>query len=145
MTTALQIVNGAAEKLGVKTAESPLEAADAQSILDEMNDLLQEWADIGLTPQFGEITDLTSTVAIDRNAVSAAKNNLALRIAPTFQRIVSQALASMADTSLRALETSSVYIGEIALPDTLPVGSGNECGTRYFNDRFFDENKTENF
>ena len=145
MTTALQIVNGAAEKLGVKTAEAPLEAVDAQSILDEMNDLLLEWADLNLTPAFDEITDLSATVYVDRNAVSAIKNNLALRIAPTFQRVVSQALASIADTSLRALEASSVYIGEVALPDTLPVGSGNECGSQYYNDRFFDENKSENF
>ena len=42
MTTANQIVNGAAEEIGVKTAEMPLEASDAQVILDRMNDMLTE-------------------------------------------------------------------------------------------------------
>ncbi len=145
MTTVLQIVDGAAEKIGVKEAESALESADFQIIVNEMNDLLTEWSDIGLTPAFKEVTESTDTVDIDRNAVSAVKNALAIRIAPSFERIVTQALALNASNSLSRLETSVVFIGEVAFPDTLPTGSGNDCPDSFINDRFFKSNPSENF
>lgn len=142
MTTVLQIVSGAAEEIGVKIAETPLEAADFQSILNRMNDLLVEWADLGLLPQFIEVFNSTDTVAIPRAAVAAVKYRLAIRIAPSFERVVTQALVLNADDSLRKLETSSVFIGEVKYPDTLPTGSGNDCLT---DNRFFEQNKRENF
>lgn len=144
MTTAIQIVNGAAEEIGVKTAEMPLEASDAQVILDRMNDMLMEWADEGLTPEFDEVTSLTDTVYVDRSAVAAIKFNLALRIAPTFQRPTGQDLFNLARESKQRLEASTDYIGSVALPDTLPTGSGNDCGYLY-DDRFFSQNDKENF
>ena len=145
MTTVLQIVNGSAEKLGVKSAESALEAGDFQVIVDEMNDMLTEWADNGLTPAFKEVTESDDTVDVDRNAVSAIKNNLAIRIAPSFQRVVQPSLALIAANSLQTLEASVIFIGEVALPDTLPSGSGNDCSNIFSNDRFFPQNKKVNF
>lgn len=142
MTTALQIINGATEEVGVKTAENALEAADYQVALDRMNDMLSEWADTGLTPAFVTVSNTTDTVHIDRNAVGAAKYNLAMRIAPAFQRVVTPMLRELARDTLNALETSAVHIGPVALPDTLPTGSGNDCLT---DTRFFDQNKVENF
>lgn len=145
MTTVLQIVNGSAEKLGVKSAESALEAGDFQVIVDEMNDMLTEWADNGLTPAFKEVTESDDIVDVDRNAVSAIKNNLAIRIAPSFQRVVQPSLALIASTSLQTLEASVIFIGQVALPDTLPSGSGNDCSNIFSNDRFFPQNKKVNF
>ena len=142
MTTALQIVEGAAVKANIKTAEIPLEAFESQQILDDMNDLLTEWADIGLTPAFTEVSNLTDTVDIDRNAVSAAKNALSIRIAPSFNKALTQGMVINAETSLRRLEASVVFIGDVSFPDTLPTGSGNDC---YDDDRFFDSNKKANF
>ena len=145
MTTVLDIVNGAAEKLGVKSAESALEACDFQVIVNEMNDLLTVWADRGLTPAFKEVTESTDTVDVDRNAVSAIKNALAIQIAPTFQRVVQPSLALIASTTLQQLETSTDFIGEIAYPDTLPTGSGNDCADVSVDRRFFTQNKKETF
>lgn len=145
MTTVLDIVNGSAEKLGVKTAESALEAGDFQVILNELNDMLSIWADRGLTPAFKEVANATDIVDIDRNAVSAAKNNLAIQIAPSFQRVVQPSLALIASTTLQQLETSTDFIGEIAYPDTLPTGSGNDCADVAIDRRFFKQNNRESF
>ena len=142
MTTALQIVEGAAEELGIKSAEVALESADAQAIFRRMNDLLVEWADTGLTPAFVEVADLDDDVNIDRNAVGAAKYALALRIASPFQRVINPDLREAARETLEALERSVVYIGEVAYPDTLPTGSGNDCLS---DTRFFNQNKKVNF
>jgi hypothetical protein len=138
MTTVLQIVNGAAEEIGVKTAEIPLEAGDYQVILDRMNDMLIEWADKGLTPQFVEVFNSTDVVAVARSSVSAVKYNLAIRIAPAFEKVITAALAANARETMANLETSIVYIGEVAYPDTLPTGSGNDCD---YDRRFYPNNE----
>lgn len=142
MTTVQQIIDGAAEELGVKTAEINLEPGDFQTILNRLNDLGTEWADKGLTPSFVEVFNSTDTVSIDRNAVAAFKYMLAGRCAPAFQRSIQPALTALISATMRDLEGSVVFIGEVALPDTLPRGSGNDA----FNDqRFYPQNQKENF
>lgn len=145
MTTALQIVIGAAEEIGVKTAESNLEPGDSQVIFNRMNDLLTELADTGVTPEFTEVATLDDDVNISRNAVGAIKFALAIRIAPSFQKLVTPDLRIIARESMQALESSVVHVGTVALPDTLPTGSGNDCGESFREDRFFDANKKVNF
>ena len=143
MATALQIVSAAAEKLGVKTAEIPLEADDFRVFLEELNDMLMEWSDTGITPTFLELTDRGDTVEIDRDAVGAVKANLAVRLASTFGRVVTPALAASAMDTKNRLLASAINIGEVAYPDSLPTGSGNTCSQ--YDERFFPANKTENF
>ena len=145
MTTALQIVNGAAEHINVRTAETDLEPFEFQQILDNMNDMLSEWADIGLTPAFSRVSSSTDTVGIDDNAVGAVKYALAVRISPAFTKPITQGLILNAQTTLSRLQSSQIFIGKVAFPDTLPTGSGNECGATFNDDRFFPANESENF
>ena len=145
MTTALEICNGAAEEIGVKVSAQALEAEDFQAIFTRMNDMLLEWADLGLTPAFNEVTSGSDTVEIDGNARRAVKTNLAVYCAPAFDKIVTPSLFEMASRSLAALENSVNLIPEIAYPDTLPIGSGNECSNTDTYNRFFDINKQESF
>jgi len=145
MTTATQIINGAAEEIGVKTAEIALQSEDFQIILDRMNDMLSEWADLGRTPSFVDVSDGADTVSIDRNAVAAAKYNLAIRCASAFSKIVTPTLSALASDSLKNLQTSVNHIGKVAFPDTLPTGSGNDCPDSFNEDRFFPANQMENF
>lgn len=145
MITAQQIVDGAAEELGVKTAEIALEAADYKAIFERMNDLLSEWARLGLTPAFDPVVNSTDEVKIERSAASAVKYALALRCASAFQRPVSQALAGMAEDALNNLRTASVFISGADYPDSLPLGSGNRCQDGGDDSRFFPTNQTENF
>jgi hypothetical protein len=143
MTTVLQIVNGAAVKIGLKTAEVDLEAFEFQQILDEMNDMLSVWADRGLTPAFVKVSNSTDTVNIEDSAVSAAKNNLAINIAPSFDKLITPALAKIAADTLQALQSSTVFLKRINYPDTLPMGSGNNCTD--YDERFFPANLENNF
>lgn len=145
MTTALEIVDGAAEELGVKTAEIALEPSDYKAIFDRMNDMLSEWAYNGLAPAFMPVVDSADVVAIDRHAVAAAKYALAIRCASAFQRPVSPALAGMADEAMTNLRAATMFIGGTAYPDSLPLGSGNRrCGL-IDGDRFFPANEPDNF
>jgi hypothetical protein len=145
MTTAQQVVDGAAEELGIKTAEIALEANDFDAIFNRMNDMLSEWAAVGLAPAFESVTDGNDEVLIDRASVAAVKYNLALRSASAFQRPVSQALAGMADDALTRWQASSTFIGGTAYPDSLPLGSGNRCADIGDDSRFFPVNQKDNF
>ena len=145
MTTALQIVEGAAVKATIKTAEIDLEAFEFQQILDDMNDMLSEWADIGLTPAFARVSNSTDTVNIDDNAVGAVKESLAIKIAPSFSKPITQGMVLNANTSRSRLEASQIFIGEVAYPDTLPTGSGNDCSDVSIDRRFFKQNTKDNF
>ena len=110
-----------------------------------MNDMLTEWADLGRTPSFVEVFNGSDTVSVERNAVAAIKYSLAIRIAPTFGRVVTPALAALAETTLKNLQISEVFIGEVDYPDSLPTGSGNDCSDLFNEERFFPSNKKENF
>ena len=144
MTTAQQIVDGAAEELGVKTAEIALEAADYKAIFDRMNDMLAEWSYKGLTPAFEPVVNSTDEVKVDRYAVGAIKYALAIRCASAFQRPVSQALLGMANEALENLRAANIFTGKTAYPDSLPLGSGNRS-CDFDDERFFPTNQTENF
>ena len=145
MITARQICEGAAEEIEVKTAEITLEAEDFKVIFSRMNDMLLEWADSGLTPAFVEVFNGDDVVLIDDNARSAVKTNLAIRCAPTFKKPLSQNLLLIAGSALERLEASTDFIGEIAYPDTLPLGSGNQCPDNVFDQRFFPAGQKDNF
>jgi len=66
-------------------------------------------------------------------------------LAPSFQKPVGVALASLAASTLSTLMASSADLSEIAYPDTLPMGSGNRCGNYDLDSRFFPNNKPDNF
>lgn len=145
MATALEICSSAAEEIGVKTAEIALENADFQTFFSRMNDMLLEWADNGLTPEFQEVFNGADEVNIQPNARAAVKLNLALRSAPAFQKPITADLAALAGSALDRLYVSTDFIGEVAYPDTLPLGSGNQCAGDGVDQRFFTTGKTENF
>ena len=145
MATLREVVSDAMEEIGAKTAEISLTSDELQAGIRRCNDMLLEWADLGITPGYIEVLNGDDVLNIDRNAVGAVKYNLAIRCAPSFQKIVTQALVLNARETKAMLETSAIHIGPVAFPDTLPLGSGNECGDFYDDTRFFPQNKTENF
>jgi hypothetical protein len=77
--------------------------------------------------------------------VSAVKNALAIRIAPQFSKPITQGMVLNANDSKSRLEASQIYIGEVAYPDSLPTGSGNECARTEIERRFYTPNKKDNF
>ena len=145
MVTMREVVEDAAEEIGAKTAEIPLEDDELQSGLRRCNDMLTEWDDIGIISGYNPVSNGDDVLEVDRNAVAAIKYNLAIRMAPSFRKVVSAALGQIASSTLSRLEASGAFIGQVAYPDSLPMGSGNECPGLDTDRRFFDANKIENF
>ena len=146
MTTMREVVQDAFEEIGVKTAEVALTNDELQSGIRRCNDLLTQWDDTGVIVGYNPVLNGDDTLEIDRNAVRAIKKSLAMDLAPSYQKVVSQALAAAVNDSYNALLVSGTNLSNVTYPDTLPLGSGNDCDDNYFvDDRFFPENKTDNF
>lgn len=145
MTTIREVVEDAFEELGVKTAEVPLTNDELQSGIRRCNDMLADWDDSGVIVGYIPVLNGDDTINIDRNAVGAVKYNLAIRLAPSYQKIVGNALAMLAGETLQSLEASMSDLSIIAYPDSLPMGSGNDCQSNDTDRRFFPNNKTDNF
>jgi len=142
MATYSDIVAGALRHLGVRAAESPITAQEAQDGLEDLNDMGIMWADqlgIAYTPS----TDINATIDIAREHEAGFKSNLAIMLAPQYSRIVSPALAAVASEAYNAILISSLNI-DTDYPDTLPKGSGN-YSTRLLNNRFFPQNNVKNY
>ena len=140
-----EVVEDAAEEIGAKTAEIPLESDELQSGIRRCNDMLTEWDDIGIISGYNPVLNGDDVLEVDRNAVAAIKYNLAIRMAPSFRKPLSAASGSIAGSTLSRLEAAGAFIGNVEFPDTLPMGSGNECPGLDTDRRFFNPNEKENF
>jgi hypothetical protein len=145
MTTMREIVNDAFEDIAVKKAETALESDELQSGIRRANDMLAQWNDLGIIVGYNAVTDADAEVELEPSAIAAAKAQLAIRLAPSYSRPITSALATNAKIALDMLRNANAYIGPVAYPDTLPIGSGNECPDSFLGERFFEDNKDENF
>tara|TARA_R110000764_G_scaffold111550_1_gene198314 strand:- start:1644 stop:2081 length:438 start_codon:yes stop_codon:yes gene_type:complete len=145
MATMREVVEDALEDITVKKAEVTLTNDELQSGIRRLNDMLAQWNELGIIAGYNPVTNGDDTLELEPAAIAAAKAKLAIRLAPSFSKIVTPALVENARETMEMLETANSHIGEIAYPDTLPTGSGNDCNSYDAGDRFFNQNKTENF
>jgi hypothetical protein len=141
----LEVVEDAFEEIAVKTAETPLTNDELQAGIRRCNRMLVAWADIGTIQGYNPVLNGSDTIDIQPEAEDAVIANLALKLAPSFSKPLTQALVAFAGDSLDRLRASNSIVGEVAFPDTLPIGSGNQCPDINTDRRFFNQNKTENF
>ncbi len=126
MATALDVISGALKLLGVRAAESPIEDNEAQDGLVSLNDMLNEWDEVKKTCLGFETLDtVQDELYVDDGVIGAIKANLAVYIAPEYQRLVSPALQQRADDGFKAIRASKP-LDPLQYPDSLPVGSGNQ-------------------
>jgi hypothetical protein len=143
MATGADMVYGALRKLGVRTAESPIEDFEMSDGIETLNDMLSEWDGRGIKLGFTPIDNSSDTIRVPRMAHDCIKSNLAIRLAPDYEKPVSAELAATAVSGTDSLLISTVHL-EVDYPDTLPKGTGNY--TEDFEDeRFFDGSGSQNF
>ena len=92
MATASDIITRALTKIGAVAAESPPTAAEMADGLDLLNDMLSEWEESGPQLGFVPVQSVADDVRVPRGAVGAVKAALAVRMAPEYNKQVSQAL-----------------------------------------------------
>lgn len=144
MATAQHFIDRAMSRIGVKTAEIVLEASEAQTGLDLLNDMLASWEFV--TPMgFVPVANLTDEVRAERGFNGAIIDNLAIYAAPEFQKQPNAALVATAVALREQMMVQLVDIGEVSYPSTLPLGSGNQCSDVDLDRRFFPADDKVNF
>ena len=143
MTTMREVVEDAMEDITVKKAEVALTGDELQSGIRRANDMLVQWDGLGIIVGYNPVLNGDDVLELEPAAIAAVKANLAIKLAPSYSKPITNALAENASTSLDILRNINAYIGPVAYPDTLPIGSGNECPDNFLNQRFYDDNKKE--
>ena len=145
MATMREVVSDAFEEIGVKKAEIEITDDELQSGIRRCNDLLVSWDAIGYIVGYNPVFNGDDTLELEPSAISAAKYNLATRLAPSYQKQVTIELATIAANTFEILINQNIFIGEVEFPDTLPLGSGNRRCNNDTDARFFNGNNKENF
>jgi len=145
MATALDIVEGMFEVIGVIAAETPIEASMGRSALTIINDLGVEWELMGANLGFAPVNDLADEIRIPRGAHAAFKYNGGARLAPIYEVVLSQENVSIANNTLRNMMAIYRKPIESVYPSTLPMGSGEQCSDDYLDSRFYPNVEKENF
>lgn len=136
MTTALQIINRACQKLGVKRAGVPLEDDEITDAITELNDMMLELDADGTKLNYTIVTDPSDIITAPDWAFSYMRANLAVRLASDFDVAASPELMTQAIKAEDVVIKRTSELGPVIFPSTLPVGSGNE-GMHY--NHFFTE------
>ncbi len=123
--TVTQVVRGALLLLGVKPSESAITSEEAEDGLNSLNEMMNEWNVNGLNVGYETLDSVDDILYVELGAIGAIKANLAVYIAPEYDRAVSPELQRRADRSVRSLR-GSLSLSRLEFPDSLPVGSGNE-------------------
>lgn len=145
MTTMREVVEDAMEDITVKKAEVALTDDELQSGIRRLNDMLAQWNELGIIVGYNPVTNGDDVLELEPAATAAVKAKLAIKLAPSYSKVVTPALVENAREAMEMLETANSHIGEIAYPDTLPIGSGNQCPSTSTYQRFFNSNKPDNF
>jgi hypothetical protein len=145
MATAGSFITRALQKIGVRTAEAPIEASEMEDGLDALNDMLISWEMSGIVLGFEPVADKDDEIRVPRFAHAAIKAELAVLLGPEYAKPADPVLLVEAATRKNQLLTAIIKIGDVEFPSTLPLGSGNQCGNFNTDRRFFPENETEHF
>ncbi len=135
MATGNDFIVGAMRKIEINAAESAIESYETQDALDAFNDLFSS-----LEPTLGlgfkEITSASDAVRVPRSAHMMMKTNLAVHLLSEYGKPVTPLLAALASSTVEDYLRTTVKI-DTEFPNSLPQGSGNECGSQYEGSRFF--------
>ena len=126
MTTATEVIHDALQEILVQADEQEYQPAEYQSGMRGLNDMLSEWDALGYSLGFTLLVNITDTVTVPAGVIGAVKTNLAMRLAPQFDKQVTQGLAMRAKDGMQAVMNIAVVVLPTQLPDTLNIGSGNE-------------------
>jgi len=137
MATAKEVLDRVFSKARVKRAGVDLTDEDYDTGIDVMNDLMTQWASIGISLRYTRVSKQGDEVTVQDWALKVLKSNLTPLIAGEFDKTITAVMIGEAAGDFKLLLQRKVTLDETYLPDTLPVGSGNNPDNRTGNGNFF--------
>ena len=129
METASVVVKDILQEILVQAAEQPVQGVDSQTCIRYMNRYMSELDAKGLSLGYSKITNVADTVTIPDGAMNGLIYGVALQVITSYDIIPSQSLLIKSASAYDAMLQIAVEPIPTQLPNTLPIGSGNEGDT----------------
>ena len=130
MATVAQVVKASLQRILTQASEAPIEADEAQDFIFAMNNYMLSLDAMGVSLGYTEVSGLGDEVTIPTGALRGLIANMAVEVAPDYGGEVSAGLAVAAADGFKAMRRLGNIIVTSAYSSNLPIGSGNEWGTR---------------
>lgn len=140
--TASTVIRDALQEILVQAAEQPITADEGQSAIRLLNRMMSAWEADGIDLSYTAIDSLNDAITVVDGALDAIVLNLAIKLAPQYDRPISQGLYINAKRAYDAMLKIAVVIPDTEFPATLPYGSGNETAG-YNESKFYTGPTTE--
>lgn len=129
--TKRQFVVQAFDEIGYAAYQFDLEPDQLQTAMYRLDAMMATWNGKGIRlgyplPSSPELADLDTETNVPDSANEAIYTNLAIRIAPSVGKTVSQDTKTAAREAYRVLLSRAAMPGEQQLPETMPRGAGNK-------------------
>jgi len=137
MATKIEHIQDAYSQLrisGLTVQPSPADLDLALTRFENMMAELQDGRNLCLGYNFEESPDPATESGLDRYAYHFAATNLAVRLAPDFNKVIPQTLLAQASQSYSTVSAviAAKNIRQVQAPSTMPVGSGNSRYNNYY-------------
>lgn len=134
--TASTVIRDALQEIIVQAAEQPIEANEANDAMRYLNRMMAAWESDGIDLGYTPVSSLSDAITVVDGALEAIVLNLAIKLAPGYERPVPQELYINARNAMNTVTKLGVTITTSVFPATLPQGSGNESNgwdaTKYY-------------
>jgi len=133
-----QFVAAAFEEIGLASYVFDLSPEQLQSALRRLDAMIADWNGKGILlgyplPGSPQDSDLDEPTLVPDSANQAILTNLAIRIAPSYGKVVMPETKAVAKDSYNTLLQRATMPPEQQLPATMPAGAGNKPWRVYDN------------
>lgn len=130
MSTGTFLIEGALKKIQVVSVAVPSSPEQITDGLIELNSMLNLWLSWGIMMKWTPITVPGGDLNEPIDATNAIITNLAIKLAPSYSKPVSQDLKNNARIELDMIKSlyQEVFIPDKVVSSTLPLGAGNSKG-----------------
>lgn len=130
MTTKRQFVNQAFEEIGLASYVYDLTPEQLNSAVTKLDSMMATWNAKGIRLGYPLVSnpdqsDIESDTFVPDSAFEAITTNLAIRLAPSYGKTVSQDTKAIAKDAFNTLLSRAAAPPEMQLPDAMPLGAGN--------------------
>lgn len=137
-----EVVNDALETLVVQAEEQEIPQSEGNAAIRTLNDMMAQWSARGIDIGYTEVENMADVLTVPPGTILGIKHNLAINLAPKYNRPITPAMLKNANDGYRAIVSLAVDMGSSAFPSTLPQGSGNTGDVHTDNTFYPDEQET---
>jgi hypothetical protein len=133
-----QFVSAALEEIGLASYVFDLQPEQLQSALRRLDAMMADWNGKGIRlgyplPGSPQDSDLDEQTLVPDSANQAIMTNLAIRLAPSYGKVVMPETKAVAKDSYNTLLQRATMPPEQQLPGPMPSGAGNKSWRVYDN------------